>query len=277
MGALLGLIVAAGFGSADFLGGLASRRAATLAVLSVAQLAAVIVALVVTLTAGGHPYADDVGFGALAGVLNVAAIGCLYQGLAIGQMGQVAPIAAVIGAVIPVGWGLLRGEHLGPAPLVGVGLAIVAAALLSLDRDERRGPLVGRALVLAAAAGSGFGVSLVLFSAASHHGGYWPVLSARVAALLSVWTVLVVTGGLSGLRGVPAAKAVGAGILDVGATTLLLTALRTSLTAIVAPVASLAPGFTTLHAWWYLHERLSRVQLFGVALALVGLGLIATA
>ncbi len=276
MGVFLGLIVAAGFGSGDFLGGLASRQAATLAVLSVSQVAALCGALVVTLAFGGHPYLDDVGFGALAGVLNAAAIGCLYQGLAIGQMGQVAPIAAVIGAVIPVSWGLLRGEHLGVAPLVGVALAIAAAALLSSDRDERKGPLVGRALWLAAAAGTGFGISLVLFSAASHHGGYWPVLSARAAAMVAVWSVLAVTGGLSGLRGVPKVKALSAGLLDVGATTLLLTALRTSLTAIVAPVASLAPGFTTLHAWWHLHERLSRVQLLGLALALVGLGLIAT-
>jgi drug/metabolite transporter (DMT)-like permease len=277
VGVLLGLIVAAGFGSADFLGGLASRRAATLAVLAVSQVAALVGALVVTLAVGGHPYLDDVGFGALAGVLNAAAIGCLYQGLAIGQMGQVAPVAAVIGSVIPVAWGLLRGEHLGPAPLIGVGLAIVAAALLSADRTERSGPFVGRAMVLAAAAGTGFGVSLVLFSAASHHHGYWPVLSARVAALVAVWVALAATGGLPKVRGVPTAQAVGAGFLDVGATTLLLTALRTNLTAVVAPVASLAPGFTTLHAWWHLHERLSRVQLFGVVLALVGLGLIATA
>jgi uncharacterized membrane protein len=233
-------------------------------------------ACVVAFGFGGHPYGTDVAFGVVAGVLNAAAIGCLYRGLAIGQMGQVAPLAAVIGALIPVVWGLVRHEHPGVPALIGVGLAIVAAALLSADRDERKGPLGGRALVLATGAGIGFGVSLVLFAAASHHGGYWPVLGARAAAFAAVWSTLALTGGLAGLRTVPKVWATSAGLLDVGATALLVAALRTSLTVVVAPIASLAPGFTTLHAWWYLHERLSRVQLVGLALALIGLGLIAT-
>jgi uncharacterized membrane protein len=276
LGVFLGIVVAAGFGSGDFLGGLASRRAATLAVLCVSQVAALIGATVIALGFGGHVFWTDMFLGALAGVLNAAAIGCLYRGLAIGQMGQVAPIAAVVGAILPVGWGLFRGERPGVPALVGVGLAVVAAALLAADADERRIRLGAPALMLAVGAGVGFGVSLLLFATTSHHGGFWPVLSARTGAMVAVWSALVITGGLAGLRAVPKALATGAGLLDVGATALLITALRTSLTVIVAPIASLAPGFTTLHAAWYLHERLSRVQLVGLGLALVGLGLIAT-
>jgi drug/metabolite transporter (DMT)-like permease len=277
LGVVLAVVVAASFGSGDFLGGLASRRAAALSVLCVSQVAALIGAAVIAVSFGGHLHWTDLGLGAIAGVLNAAAIGCLYRGLAIGQMGQVAPIAAVIGAVLPVGWGLLRGERPGTPTLVGVVLAVVAAALLSADPDERRIRLGAPALALAAGAGVGFGVSLVLFASASHHGGFWPVLSARVAAMVAVWSVLAFTGGLTSVRTVPKALATGAGLLDVGATALLIAALRTSLTVIVAPIASLAPGFTTLHAWWYLHERLSRLQLLGLGLALVGLALIATA
>ena len=276
MGVLLGLFVAAGFGSGDFLGGLASRRAPTLGVLSVSQVGAFVAAAVVTLASGGHPFARDLALGALAGTLNVAAIGCLYRALAIGQMGQVAPVAAVVGAVLPVGWGLSRGERPGGVALLGVALAVVAAALLSSDREARHGHVAGRPLVLAMAAGVGFGISLVLFAAASHHAGYWPVFSARAAAAASVWTALVATGGLGTLRVVPKVQSTAAGLLDVGATLLLLAALRTSLTSIVAPVASLAPGFTTLHASWKLGERLSGIQRAGVGLALVGLALIAT-
>jgi drug/metabolite transporter (DMT)-like permease len=277
MAVVLGLLVAASFGSGDFLGGLASRQARTLAVLAISQVAALVGALVVSFAVGGHLYGGDLAFGAVAGALNVAAIGCLYRGLAIGQMGQVAPIAAVIGAVLPVLWGLVRGERPGVPALVGIVLAVVAAALLSSEREERQGPLFGRALALAAAAGVGFGISLILFAAASHHGGVWPVLSARVTALVVVWASLAVVGGIGGVREVPKVRASSAGLLDVGASTLLLIALRGNLTAVVAPVASLAPGFTSLHAWWYLHERVSRVQLAGLAVALIGLGLIATA
>jgi uncharacterized membrane protein len=74
---------------------------------------------------------------------------------------------------------------------------------------------------------------------------------------------------------VPRAQAVVAGLFDVGATVLLFVALRIGLAATVAPVAALAPGFTVTHAWWYLHERASRIQIVGLVLALIGLVLIA--
>ena len=64
----------------------------------------------VAVIGGGDPRrSGDYALGALGGVLNVAALGCLYQGLAVGRVGVVAPVAAVIGAVIPVVWGLTTG------------------------------------------------------------------------------------------------------------------------------------------------------------------------
>lgn len=275
MGVVLGLVVAACFGSGDFLGGLASRRAQTVAVLSVAQVAALVVALGVTLGVGGTIDAHDVEFGVAAGLLNVTAIGCLYRGLALGQMGRVAPVAAVVGAVLPVVWGVARGESLSSFEIAGIVLAVLAGALLSSEPDERSGPLLGQALLLAIAAGVGFGVSLVLFAAASHHGEMWPVLGARVAACAAVWIVLVCRRGIPTLTAVPKGLAGSAGVFDVGATMILLVTLKSNLTAVIAPVASLAPAFTAGHAWWYLHERVSRLQLVGLVVALTGLALIA--
>jgi len=275
VGVVLGLVVAACFGSGDFLGGLASRRAQTVAVLSVAQVAALVVALGVTLGVGGTIDAHDVEFGVAAGLLNVTAIGCLYRGLALGQMGRVAPVAAVVGAVLPVVWGVARGESLSSFEIAGIVLAVLAGALLSSEPDERSGPLLGQALLLAIAAGVGFGVSLVLFAAASHHGEMWPVLGARVAACAAVWIVLVCRRAVPTLAAVPKSLAGSAGVFDVGATMILLVTLKSNLTAVIAPVASLAPAFTAGHAWWYLHERVSRLQLVGLLVALAGLALIA--
>jgi drug/metabolite transporter (DMT)-like permease len=275
VGVILGLLVAASFGSGDFLGGLASRRAKTLAVLAVAQVAAVAVAIVVACAVGGGVDAHDLEYGVAAGALNVVAIGCLYRGLAIGQMGQVAPVAAVIGAVLPVVWGVMRGETLSPAEVVGIVLAVAAGWLLSSEPGSPGASALGPAVLLAVAAGVGFGVSLILFAAASHHGGMWPALGARGAACVLVWIALVVRREGSSLSQVPKVESSMAGVLDVGATMILLVTLKTHLTAVIAPIASLAPGFTAGHAWWYLHERISRVQLIGLLVALVGLALIA--
>jgi drug/metabolite transporter (DMT)-like permease len=272
---LIGLLVAAAFGSGDFLGGLAARGARTLLVLALAQGAALAGALVVAGAGGGHASTRALALGAVAGVLNVGALGCLYRGLAVGQIGQVAPVAAVVGALVPVVWGLSRGERPGATTLVGMALAVIAGALVSSERQERQGPFVERALPLALVAGAGFGVSFILFSSTPHGSGFWPVLSARVCAVIAVGTAVAVRRRPWSVPRSPRRRALAAGLLDVTATTLLLVALRHGLTAVVAPVAALAPGFTVMHAWWYLRERASPVQVAGLICALVGLALIA--
>src|SRR3954454_19478642 len=159
MSLLLGLVVAASFGSGDFLGGIASKRARTIAVLVTVQVCALGGALAIAVIAGGDPHGGDFALGALGGVLNVAALGCLYQGLAVGRAGVVAPVAAVVGSVIPVAWGLASGEDPATAALVGVVLAVVAAGFISAERDEHSASEPGRrsALALALLAGVGFG------------------------------------------------------------------------------------------------------------------------
>ena len=268
-------MVAGLFGSGDFLGGIASRRASTLVVLATAQICALAGACLVAGVAGGDPGPDDLLLGAAAGLVNVTALGCLFRGLAIGRIGQVAPIAAVIGATIPVAWGLLTGERPGPVALLGVALAVVAGALIAREREEETDHDDRRALLFAIGAGAGFGTSFILFASTAHDSGFWPVLSGRVAAAVGVFIAVAVTRTSMRADRVPRLQAVVTGLFDVSATTLLLVSVRIGLTAVVAPVAALAPGFTVGHAWWYLHEHPTRIQKAGIALALVGLVLIA--
>ncbi len=280
MAVLVGILVAASFGSGDFLGGLAARRAPTPTVLGWSQLVALAGAVAVAFAGGGTAAPRDLALGAGSGVLNVAALGCLYRALAIGRNGQVAPVTAVIGSLIPVTWGVARGERPSTAVVVGIALAVVAGAMVSSERVERHGHFVRRAMPLAVAAGIGFGTSLILFASTSRHSGFWPVLSARACATVCVVLVVAATRATArrppaSAKGTPRGQAALAGLLDVSGAALLLVALRHGLTATVAPVAALAPGFTVAHAWWYLRERASPVQVAGLALALGGLFLIA--
>jgi drug/metabolite transporter (DMT)-like permease len=241
------------------------------------QICALLGALVVAAIAGGDPHAGDFALGALAGVLNVGALGCLYQGLAIGRAGVVAPIAAVVGAVVPVVWGLASGENPANAALVGVVLAVVAGGLISFERGEHPGHDTGgrAALALALVAGVGFGFSFVCYGNTRDASEFWPVLSGRVGAVVAVVTVAAILRVNPRLTGRSRVEAVAAGGLDVTATALLLVAVRNGLFATVAPVAALAPAFTVGHAWWYLRERPSPIQIAGLAIALSGLVLIA--
>jgi drug/metabolite transporter (DMT)-like permease len=104
------------------------------------------------------------------------------------------------------------------------------------------------------------------------------VLWARLAAVALVALAVLVLrrrGGMAFPQGDARRLALGAGGLDVLATTLLLVALRRGLAVVVAPVASLAPGMTVVLAWRVQRERIGRAQAVGLGLAGVGLVLIA--
>src|SRR4051794_6021737 len=111
MGLTVGLLAALFFGSGDFLGGRASQDAPTRSVLLVSQACAALGAIVLVLVIHGDPIGRDLAYGAAAGVANGLGLGLLYRGLATGGMGVVAPITAVVGAIVPVAWGIARGER----------------------------------------------------------------------------------------------------------------------------------------------------------------------
>jgi uncharacterized membrane protein len=271
----LGVCVAACFGSGDFLGGFASRRISTLTVLLYAQGCALALALVYAFAFAGDAVGRDIGFGALAGGLNVAALGVLYHGLATGRMGVVAPVTAVIAAIIPVVYGTASGEDPSTLALIGVGCAIVAGGLIARERSEVPDAHLIRELVLSAMAGGGFGASFVLYSETGEDSGFWPVLAGRsVAFPLVVIAVLMTKSAIAATRH-DRLRAMAAGTLDVSATALLLVAVREGLKSLVAPLAALAPAFTVVFAWLFLSEPIAKLQVAGLGLALVGLSLIA--
>lgn len=279
IGVLLGLVVAAAFGSGDFAGGRASRSTSTAAVLIVASACSVAGAGVVAFLVDAEVTSADLGFGALAGVLNVGGLALLYRGLARNAARVVAPVTAAVASLVPVGWGLATGERPGALVLAGIALEVVAVVLLAREPaapGERIGVAEGAAP--AVLAGALLGSSLVLFAQTGEASGQWPVLAARLAALV------VVACGAAGLartqvlrlpRGEARRLAVLAGLLDVAATSLLLVAVRRDLLVVVAPIAALGPAFTVLLARVWDQEHIDRVRQAGLGLALVGLVLVA--
>ena len=276
---LLGLLIAASFGSGDYVGGRASERFAATAVLVVAQACSVVGAVALVLATEGDTIADDLALGALAGAVNVIGLALLYHGLARHAAAVVAPVAAVVGATVPVAWGFVAGERPSSVVVAGVLVAIVAGAVIALE--PRRTPVdvtagVASGALPAVAAGLALGSSLVLFSETTTASGQWPVLTARAAALATAMVAVSVTARPVALpTGTPRRLALLAGAFDVAATALLVVAVRRELLVVVAPIASLAPAFTVVLAWMVSRERLRTAQLAGLGLALVGLALIA--
>ncbi len=293
MAVLLGLLVALTYGSGDFFGGIAASRARPSAVVlgSFAISGVCLLAVTAGWAAVGdlpHPSGADLRLGAAAGCVGPVAVGLLYRGLAIGRMSVVAPVTAVVAAVVPFGWGLAQGERPSTTALVGVAVALVAVALISgapthPDDLTTQGGTSPALLATAVASGFGFGVIFILFGSVGDHAGLWPLLAARVVAVVAMAVVLV---GWLGLRRrdvrpwvLPGARAwgpvAGAGVLDVTANAIYLAATQRGLLSLVAVLSSLYPAATVVLARVVLGERLHRVQVVGLALAAAGVAAIA--
>jgi drug/metabolite transporter (DMT)-like permease len=276
---VLGALVALGWGSGDFLGGISAKRLPTVTVLLVSQavgLAAAFLLVVALRNAVPEPHIFLLS--AAAGVVGVVALGLLFRGLAVGRMSIVAPLSAIGAGVLPVAWGLLRGERPSALALVGVGLALVAAAVVGrgAEHDPARSVSPRMELALGAGAGIGFGVVFILLSEASSGSGMWPIFIARGTSVPMLAVIATVVGASLRVTRADFAPVAGAGLFDVGANALVLLAVRRGLVSLVAPVASLYPATTVLLARVVLHERIGRQRAGGLALALLGLALIAT-
>lgn len=287
MAILLGLAVAAAYGSADFLGGLTSRRSPVLAVMATAQVAGITtLAVVIALLPDPDPTGRDLLLGVGVGVVGCVAVGFLYRGLAVGRMSVVAPITAVGSAILPVAWGVIAGGERPSVPAaLGVVLAVAAVVLVAGSSDRGGEETVAGArpavparveLLLAAGAGAGFGTGFVLLSETGEDAGLWPVAVSRPTSL-AILLILAATTRRSPVVARPDRPLVAlSGVLDIAANALFLAASRAGLLSVVAALAALYPAGTVLLARVVLDERLSRTQTVGLGVGATGVLLIAT-
>jgi drug/metabolite transporter (DMT)-like permease len=196
------------------------------------------------------------------------------RAMAAGPIGVISPVAALAGAAVPVGWGVvLAGDDLGVRQFVGILLglaAVVAVASGPGGSDHRAGARTATAAVVSGAA---FGLFFVAMDASPVASGLWPVLGSRLAAI----AILTVTVTLRGRPLVPVGSGrlvAISGIGDVAGNVLFLSATRMGLLSLVSLLTSLYPVVALLIARWWLQERLTGVQAAGVLAALLATGLL---
>ncbi|WP_433433581.1 EamA family transporter [Nonomuraea sp. CA-141351] len=276
MTVILAAACAVVYGTADFFGGLATRRSQVLSVVVLSQLAGLALILGLLPLLPGTASTPALSWGLAAGLSGAAGLVLFYRALATGVMSVVAPTTAVTSAALPVMFGLATGERPAFWALVGVALALGAVLLVSQDKSAvRRGSFT--AVLVALAAGAGFGGFFILLAMAPHEAGLWPLVGARlssvtVVAMLALATRRTLKPGPGSLHII-----VAAGVLDMAANVLYLLAQQDGLLSLVAVLVSLYPASTLLLARQVLGERLRAIQVAGVACALGAVALIAVA
>jgi len=272
---LLAAASALSFGIADFTGGMATRKNSVFTVVAISSGAALIIAVVAGLMMSGTATGSDLAWGAGSGVAGTTGIGLLYWALARGPVRVVAPVTAVVSAVVPFAVGLALGERPGWVATVGAGIAIASIPLVTApnERDHRH---AARSTVLAAAAsGLGFAGFFVLIAQTADTSGMWPLVAAKGAAVAVVIPIALVRGVGADRAGWWEAAL--AGSIDMAANVFFVLAVRSGLLSLVTVVTSVYPAVTVVLARFVLDERFGNIQRLGMAGSLAGLMLIAAA
>jgi drug/metabolite transporter (DMT)-like permease len=273
---LLALSASFAWGFADFGAGVSARRLPVFVVAAVSQAAGLVFVGAIVLATGAHvPTSRELAWAAFAGFVSVTGLACFYRALAVGTMGIVGPVTST-SAIVPLAYGLARGERPSALQATGVALAVVGVIAASLEPlpegGGRRRLATGIGLALGAALS--FGWSLVGLSRAAPGGVAFATLTMRVAAA-PIATVLALTLA----RHARASRRawlllVAVGVTDAGATLLYAEASRHGLLSVVAVLSSLYPIVLVALARMFLAERVANAQLGGVAVALAGVALI---
>ncbi|MGH2488631.1 MAG: EamA family transporter [Candidatus Limnocylindria bacterium] len=276
-GVVWGVATGAAWGVADFAGGIASRRAAPIAVTAGSQVIGLIGLIVaVAVLQPGAPALETLALGAVAGFGGGLGLAFLYQALATGSMGLVSALSGAGASVIPLLVTVALGADLHPLAVAGVGCVVAAAVAAS---DVSRDAAGRTALLLSFGAAIGFATWYLIIDRAAEQDALWALVASRsTASLLGVSLV-----ALTAARASVAALArllpliVAAGGLDVAANVFFVIARDAISVALAAPLSGLYPLATMVLARIVLGERLPRLGLLSVLLAVGGIVLISVA
>lgn len=270
------------WGLGDFCGGRATRRMSPTAVTFSGQVLSLL-PLALALWVLGDPPAGAMSWawGLLAGVGGFVGIALLYYCLANGSMSVVAPITAVVSALVPLAVGVAAGERPSALATGGILVALAAITLVTGAAGSASTATPRRIVMLAVVSGASIGTSLAALDRAADDSGMWPLLAMRIMSI-SLAAILLVGRGLGqgissvSLRRIPR-WALLAGVFDMTANILFVAATREGMLSLVAVTSSLYPASTIVLAMRIDRERVTRLQTTGilcagVALALVALG-----
>ena len=290
---LLALAAAASWGGGDFCGGMGVKAAGgstagALRVVLIAHVSSLAVLLAILgLEHAPLPHGAPLVWGLVAGVTAGISLTAFYIALARGAMGGSAALSGLLAAAIPAAVSsFLEGV---PALLriAGFVLALAAIWMIAAGPSPEAGHAVDGSepsessrttLVLAIVGGVGFGIYFVALRLANPLGAVEPVAIARSASLVTCAVLLLIvslrsrTSSGATLRTTRITRmavvcALGVALLDTGGNLLYIAATRSGRLDIAAVLASLYPAGTILLAAWRLHERPTRRQLTGMAIA----------
>jgi drug/metabolite transporter (DMT)-like permease len=279
MAAFLALISSLMWGTADFFGGFVSKKIPASKVLVLSYPVGLLFLLIYAFMLPGEITLNGLIIGSIAGVVGILAMGSLYLALAIGPMGVMSPVTAASSTFIPIAMGLIVGEKLSWIAWSGIGIAILAVVLVSMETSPTGGRLAisGKGLALAIASGLLIGTFLSLVGLASSVNGMWPLVFARFISSVLVLGYFISKKSEKFKTGYDSklfALVIISGALDATANAVFVVATFDGYLSITAVIASLYPAATVILATAFLKEKLTSIQFVGIAMAFFSAGIL---
>lgn len=296
---LLGLSGAMVLGAGDFMGGIAAKRIGALRVTAIMSVVGLIGALILGLIFHSVWTLPAILWGAASGIAGSLSVALLYGCLAIGPMSVLSPLTALVGALVPMTWGLTHGESLKPFGYLALGLALVAILLVGVVPTESGVRATPRGILMAVASGTLAGVFLITLNFAPHSSGLVPVVLNRAVSATVILTVLAVLTGMNRFGKTPNRSnasddpqriaalivrprtalifACACGVADTTGAALILAGLRVGDLSVMGVLGALYPVGTIALAALVLKEHISKVQGIGLVFALSAAALLGLA
>jgi drug/metabolite transporter (DMT)-like permease len=269
---VFGLSAAVCWGAGDFCGGVATKATQVTRVIISSQLVSLL--LLVLLAIVLHeplPTVDRLLLAGVAGIIGAIGMLALYRALAVGQMGVAAPVSAVVAAGVPVIVGSFIEGPPSTAQLIGFGLALVAVWFISRTGNSA---IRWRDLGLPIIAGLGFGTFYVMIGSAGQDAVWWPLVAARIGSLGALFIVAIIKRQPRLVEKQALKLIILIGVFEVGGNAWYILARQAGRLDVAAVLASLYPAVTVWLAWFFLKERMYRLQSIGVVAALAAIVLI---
>lgn len=298
---IFGLSGALVFGSGDFLGGLASKRMGAFLATGVAGLVGLFLLAGFTLFLPGTVTTETVIYGLLSGVCGALAILLLYASLAIGPMSILSPLGALVSAIFPVMWAIfISHETLAWFGYLALGIGAVAIVLVAFTPEKNAVKPRARGIIFAVLAGILIGLFLIILDQAPSSAGLYPLVFNRIVNVTIMFGSIGVMAlvrwahrrGKFGKDGIPRADlvvgdegareykrgillAIGCGLLDATGNALLLIGIQLGNLSVMSVLTAMYPAGTIILAAVVLREKITKLQLIGMVLALAAAGMLA--
>ncbi len=209
----------------------------------------------------------------LSGIASVAGLLMVYRALGTGRIGVVAPIVSAEGAVTAV-LAIIGGQAVGVGQAIALAAVVGGVILIARHPDDAVGDEPPtRAAAWAGAAALTFGCGLYFTGrAAADVPAVWAVLPPRLIGVVVLTLPLAVVGRMQLPRAMAPIALLGA-ICEV-AGFLCYAAGAAHNIAIAAVLASTTGAVAAVFAWLVHTERLTRIQVAGVAVLTLGVAVL---